>query len=81
MFDRLKNWLASRKLRERKPTVLGFASAEELRHIKDESEYISGVVDSTEGLLKPEDMERVKALTRKLQDITNRAKSSTDSSE
>ena len=46
-------------------------SAEQLRHIIAESDYISAAVDATDGLLKPEDMERVKALTRMLKEIND----------
>jgi hypothetical protein len=43
--------------------------AEQLRHIIVESDHISAAVDSTQGLLKPEDMERLKLLTRTLEEI------------
>ena len=49
--------------------------AEQLRHIIAESDHISAVVDSTEGLLKLEDMERLKALTRTLEEINKQTKS------
>jgi hypothetical protein len=49
-------------------------SAGELRHIIAESDHISAAVDSTEGLLKPEDMARLKALTRTLEEINKRSK-------
>jgi hypothetical protein len=48
--------------------------AEELRHIIAESDHISAAVDSTHGLLKPEDTERLKALTRTLEGINRRSK-------
>jgi hypothetical protein len=48
--------------------------AEQLRHIIAESDHISAAVDSTQGLLKPEDMERLKALTRTLEEINKRSK-------
>jgi hypothetical protein len=48
--------------------------AEQLRHIIAESDHISAAVDSTEGLLKPEDMERLTALTRTLEEINKRSK-------
>ena len=48
--------------------------AEQLRHIIAESDHISAAVDSTQGLLKPEDMERLKALTRTLEEINKRPK-------
>jgi hypothetical protein len=47
---------------------------EQLRHIIAESDHISTAVDSTQGLLKPEDMERLKALTRTLEEINERSK-------
>ncbi len=40
--------------------------AEQLRHIITESDHISAAVDSTQGRLTPEGMERLKALTRTL---------------
>jgi hypothetical protein len=49
--------------------------ADQLRHIIPGSDHISAVVDSTQGLLKPEDMERLKALTRTLEEINRRVKS------
>ena len=48
--------------------------AEQLRHIIAESDHISAAVDSTKGLLKPEDMERLKALTRTLEEINKPSK-------
>jgi hypothetical protein len=48
--------------------------AEQLHHIIAESDHISGVVESTQGLVKPEDMERLKALTRTLEEINKRSK-------
>jgi hypothetical protein len=54
--------------------------AEQLRHIIAESDHISAAVDSTEGLLKPVDMERLTALTRTLEEINKRSKSSQTSS-
>ena len=41
--------------------------AEELRHIIAESDHISAVVESIQGLLMPEDMERLKPLTRTIE--------------
>jgi hypothetical protein len=49
-------------------------SAEQLRHIIAESDHISAAVDSTQGLLKPEDMARLTALTRMLEKINNESK-------
>ena len=45
--------------------------AKQLRHIIAESDHISAVVESTDGLLQPEDMERLKALTKTLEEITS----------
>ena len=47
---------------------------EQLRHIIVEADHISAAVESTEGLLKPEDMERLKALTRTLDEINKQSK-------
>ena len=49
-------------------------SKEELRNIKQEGNYLTAAIDSTKGQLKPEDLERLKALTRTLQDATQRLK-------
>jgi hypothetical protein len=48
--------------------------AKQLQHIIAESDHISAAVDSTQGLLKPDDMERLKALTRTLEEINKRSK-------
>jgi len=48
-------------------------STEQLRHIIAESDHISAAVESTNGLLKPEDMERLKALTQMLEEINKQA--------
>lgn len=49
-------------------------SKEELQNIKQEADHLTAAVDSTQGQLKPEDIERLKALTRTLQDATERLK-------
>lgn len=46
----------------------------ELRSIKQEADHLTAAVDSTQGQLKPEDLERLKALTRTLRDATERLK-------
>jgi hypothetical protein len=66
--NRLLFWKKADNLLENLP-------AEQLRHIMTESDHISAVVDSTHGLLKPEDMERLKALTRTLEEINKQTKS------
>lgn len=48
--------------------------AEQLRHVIAESDHILAAVDATQGLLKPEDLERLKALTRTLEEINKRSK-------
>ena len=58
---------------KRNKSRLESLSAEQLRHIVVESDHISAAVDSTQGLLKPEDMARLTALTRMLEDINKRS--------
>ena len=48
--------------------------ADQLRHIIAESDYISAAVESAQGPLKHEDMERLKALTRTREEINKRSK-------
>src|SRR5438552_9358473 len=60
-FYLLLYWWGTRRDSNKHSTVLEQLSAGELRHIKTESDYISATVKSTQGLLKPEDMERLKA--------------------
>jgi len=59
---------------KRKRSRLENLPAGQLRYIIAESDHISAAVDSTQGLLKPEDMERLKALTRTLEEINKRSK-------
>ena len=47
-------------------------SIEELRSIKREADYLTIAVNSAPGQPKAEDMERLKALTRTLEDATRR---------
>jgi hypothetical protein len=70
---RLKEWLGVR-MREvqRHPAAPKRSPVDELQYIKNEADYISAAVDSTKGLLKPEDLERVIALTRVLEQINRR---------
>jgi hypothetical protein len=64
---RLKEWLGFRKVEApRHPTAPEQLPVDELQYIKNETDYIRAAVDSTEGLLKPEDLERVIALTKVL---------------
>jgi len=71
VFTGLKNrlffWKKGKNRLEKLPV-------EQLRHIITESDYLSAVVDSTQGLLKPEDMERLKAFTRTLEEINKQTK-------
>jgi hypothetical protein len=46
-----------------------------LRSIKQEADHLTAAVASTQGQLQLEDLERLKALTRTLQDATERLKS------
>lgn len=48
---------------------------DELRHIKEEADYLSAAIASTQGMLQEEDLERLKALNRTLEDATKRTKS------
>jgi hypothetical protein len=48
--------------------------AEQLCHIIAESDHVSAAVDSTQGLLKPEDMKRLTVLTRTLEEINKHPK-------
>jgi len=50
-------------------------SKEELRKIQQEGDYLAAAIDSTKGQLKPEDLDRLKSLTRTLGDATERLKS------
>jgi hypothetical protein len=43
--------------------------------LKLEADHLTAAVDSTQGQLTPEDLERLKELTRTLQDATERLKS------
>jgi hypothetical protein len=70
---RLKEWLGFRKGEApRHPTAPEPLPVDELQYIKNETDYIRAAVDSTEGLLKPEDLERVIALTRVLEKSNRR---------
>jgi hypothetical protein len=70
---RLKEWLGFRKVEApRHPTAPEQLPVDELQYIKNETDYIRAAVDSTEGLLKPEDLERVIALTKVLKQINRR---------
>ena len=71
MLAELKNRLFFWK---RNKSRLENLPAEQLRHIIAESDHISAAVDSTQGVLKPEDMERLKALTRTLEGINEQSK-------
>ncbi len=72
VFQRLKKRLFFWK---RTGDRLQDLSAERLRRIKQEADYLSAAVESTNGLLRPEDMERLKALTRTLGDVNKLTKS------
>jgi hypothetical protein len=64
---RLKEWLGFRKVEAlRHPTAPEQLPVDELQYIKNETDYIQAAVESTEGLLRPEDLERVVALTSRL---------------
>lgn len=70
---RLKEWLGFRKGEaQRHQTAPEQLPVDDLQYIKSESDYIRAAVDSTEGLLKPEDVERVIALTRVLEQLNRR---------
>jgi hypothetical protein len=69
MIERLRKWLALWMTGGARSNALEHLPVDELRHIKEEADYISAAVDSTEGLLKPDDMERLKTFTRKLEEI------------
>jgi fructose/tagatose bisphosphate aldolase len=47
-------------------------SVEELKQVKQESDYLAAAIDSTHGLLKPEDMERLKRFTENVDKINQR---------
>ena len=71
MLARLKKRLFFWKRNESR---LDNLPAEQLRHVAAESDHISAALDSTQGLPKPEDMKRLKALTRTLEEISKRPK-------
>ena len=58
----------------RKKSRLENLPSDQLRHIIAESDHISAAVDSTQGLLKPEDMARLTELTRMLEKINKESK-------
>jgi len=68
----LKDWLGvgNRELPLRPGTLEQLV--DELQYIKNETDYISAVVDSTQGLLQPADVERVIALTKVLERVNQR---------
>ena len=66
MFTGLKNWvLSGRKLR----IVSKIFLDQQVRHVIAETDHILAVLHSTEGLLIPEVMERLKVLFRTLDEI------------
>jgi len=76
---RVKEWLGVGKRNvPRHPAAVEQFPVNELQYIKSETDYISATVDSTEGLLQPEDVERVIALTRVLERINQRMSGSSD---
>ena len=61
-----------RRLFGRKKAALEHCSVEKLRSIKQEADHLTAAVNSTESLLAQEDMERLRRLTRTLEDINKR---------
>jgi len=61
-----------KRLFGRKKRGVENCSAEELRHIKQEADHLTSAINSTGGQLTPEELERLRRLTRTLNEAAKR---------